>query len=171
MGWLFLPECTTRAELVAHLRRPERFGENLELARACVVGSHHWYLVRHRESGMHWIGLDLLSSARRRMGWGYKDLDETVGPCAVDCPISYLDAPHAKLEGWAAQWRERVRAYHATKKARPKPAPGLVVKLCDWTYTLEERAGARRGWTVTRSDGLQFRMKAGQLARAEFVSC
>jgi hypothetical protein len=48
---------------------------------------------------------------------------------------------------------------------------GLVVKLFDWTYTLEYPAGARRGWNVTRSDGQQFRMKASQLARAEVVSC
>jgi hypothetical protein len=170
MGWSFLNQCRTRSDLVAHLRRPERFGDKFELARACVVGSRHWYLVRDRETGMHWVGLDLMQGGRRH-GWGYKDLDETVGPCAVDCPVSYLDAPHVKLEGWAAQWRERVRAYHATKKARPKPAPGLVVKLCDWTYTLEQRAGARRGWNVTRSDGRQFRMKAGQLARAEVVPC
>jgi hypothetical protein len=118
---------------------------------------------------MHWIGLDLLKGTPN--GWGYKDLDETAGPNAVDCPLSYLDAPHVAPEGYAPQWRERVREYHAKKKARPKYAPGLVVKLCDWTYTLEHPAGARRGWAVTRSDGQQFRMNAGQLARAEFVSC
>jgi hypothetical protein len=169
MGWMFLHNCPTRSDLVKYLRRPERFGENIELVRACVVGSHHWYLVRHRESGMHWVGLDLMQGGRG--GWGYKDLDETVGPCAVDCPVSYLDAPHLPREAWARQWRERVRAYHAAKKARPAYARGLVVKLFDWTYTLECPAGARRGWNVTRSDGQQFRMKAGQLARAEVVSC
>ena len=81
MGWLFLNECPTRSDLVAHLRRPGRFGDKVELARACVV------------------------------------------------------------------------------------------KLCDWTYTLNQPAGARRGWKVTRQDGEQFRLKAAQLARAEVLPC
>ena len=169
MGWLFLNECPTRSDLVAHLRRPGRFGDKVELARACVVGSHHWCLIRDRETGMHWVGLDLMQGGRH--GWGYRDLDETAGPCAVDCPVSYLDALHVAPQGFAAQWRERVRAYHATKKARPEYVPGLVVKLCDWTYTLDQSAGARRGWKVTRQDGEQFRLKAAQLARAEVLPC
>ena len=79
MGWLFSPQWETRADLVRHLRRPARFGDRLQLVRASVTGSHHWYLVRELATGQHWIGLDLLQSAQGD-GWGYKDLDETAGP-------------------------------------------------------------------------------------------
>jgi len=64
MGWLFSPRWATRADLVQHLRRPERFGDRLQLVRACVTGSHHWYLVRELATGQHWIGLDLMQSGR-----------------------------------------------------------------------------------------------------------
>lgn len=167
MGWLFSPSWATRADLVRHLRRPERFGDRLELVRACVTGSHHWYLVRERATGLHWIGLDLLQSGRGD-GWGYKDLDESVGPTACDCPLSYLAAPHADRDGWALQWRERVRAYHADRQARPALAAGLLVRFGGRVYSLLEPAGSRRGWRVRATDtGDTYRMPAPYLARAE----
>jgi hypothetical protein len=64
MGWSFPYTTPTRATLVQYLRRPERFGEKLELVRACATGSHHWYLIRERETGLHWVGLDLMQGAR-----------------------------------------------------------------------------------------------------------
>jgi hypothetical protein len=164
MGWLFLYSMRTRQDLVRHLRRPERFGESVELVQASTRGNHHWYLMRERATGQHWIGLDLMQSSTD--GWGYKDMDETVGPCAVDCPLAYLDAPHAERDGWAAQWRERVREYHAKLTARPELAPGLVVDLAGWSYTLRGPAGPRRGWYVSRSDGTMWRMNARQLRAA-----
>jgi hypothetical protein len=165
MGWLFSPSWVTRADLVRHLRRPARFGDNLELVRACTVGNHHWYLVRERATGLHWIGLDLLQSGRAD-GWGYKDLDESAGPTATDCPLSYLAAPHAERDGHAAQWRERVRAYHAGRQARPAPAPGAWVQYAGRAYLLVEPAGPRLGWRVVNEMGHAYRMRARQLAQA-----
>ncbi|WP_353247354.1 hypothetical protein [Limnohabitans sp.] len=166
MGWLFSPRWATRADLVQHLRRPERFGDNLQLVRACVTGSHHWYLVRVRATGQHWIGLDLMQSGRAD-GWGYKDMDESVGPSAVDCPLAYLAAPHAEPLGYAGPWRERVRAYHAARQAKPAPVAGAWVQLSGHAYRLIEPAGPRRGWRVSDEIGRTYRMQARQLARAE----
>lgn len=165
MGWLFSPSWATRADLVRHLRRPERFGDRLELVRACVTGSHHWYLVRERATGLHWVGLDLLQSGRGD-GWGYKDLDESVGPCAVDCPLAYLAAPHADRDGWAAQWRERVRAYHADRRAKPARVAGAWIQFGGRAYRLIEPAGPRRGWRVADEMGDTYRMPAAYLARS-----
>ena len=169
MGWLFSPHWETRADLVRHLRRPARFGDRLQLVRASVTGSHHWYLVRELATGQHWIGLDLLQSAQGD-GWGYKDLDETAGPCVVDCPLAYLDAPHAEPVGFAAQWRERVRAYHlgrqAMHQAKPRPAPGAWVSYGGRVYQLQRPAGPRRGWHVVDVFGHGFRMPARALAQA-----
>ena len=165
MGWLFSPRWASRAALVQHLRRPERFGDRLELVRACVTGSHHWYLVRERATGNHWIGLDLMQSGRGS-GWGYKDMDETAGPCAVDCPLAYLAAQHAEPAGFAAQWRERVRAYHAARIAKPEPVAGAWVSYGGRAFRLIEKAGPRLGWRVADEMGDTFRMSAPQLARA-----
>lgn len=56
--------------------------------------------------------------------WGYKPIDETMGPCFYDCPLKYLDATPGRTEGYAAAWREKVRAYHAGKTV---PTGGVVV--------------------------------------------
>ena len=167
MGWLFSNHHTSRAALVQHLRRPERFGSDLQLVRACVTGSRHWYLVRVLATGQHWIGLDLLQGGGPSHGWGYKDMDESVGPCAVDCPLAYLAAPHAEPLGSAAQWRERVQAYHAARRAKPAPVAGAWVQLSGKAYRLVEPAGPRRGWRVFDEIGRSYRMQARQLARAE----
>jgi hypothetical protein len=166
MGWLFSPRWGTRAALVQHLRRPERFGDHLQLVRACVTGSNHWYLVRDRATGQHWIGLDLMQSGRAD-GWGYKDMDESMGPNAVDCPLAYLDAPHAEPLGYAGPWRDRVRAYHAARQAKPAPVAGAWVLYGGRAYQLQRPAGPRRGWHVVDVYGLPYRMKARQVSQAK----
>jgi len=166
MGWLFSPQWETRAALVQHLRRPERFGERLQLVRACATSSRHWYLVRELATGQHWIGLDLLKPGQGD-GWGYKDLDETAGPCDVDCPLAYLDAPHAERSGFAAQWRERVRAYHAARQAKPAPVAGAWVSYGGQVYQLQRPADPRRGWHVVDVRGYPYRMPARALAQAK----
>lgn len=166
MGWSYPYSTQTRADLVRYLRRPERFNERCELVRACVIGSHHWYLARERATGQHWIGLDLMQSGRAE-GWGYKDMDESVGPNAIDCPLAYLAAPHAEPLGFAAQWRERVRAYHADRQAKPAPVAGAWVSYGGRVYQLQSPAGPRRGWHVVDVFGLRFRMKARQVSQAK----
>ena len=81
MGWTFPYTTPTRQALVEYLRRPARFGENLELINSSVADNHHWYLIRERATGMHWVGLDLLQGSRT--GWGYKDMDEKIGRAHV----------------------------------------------------------------------------------------
>ena len=167
MGWLFSPSWGTRAALIRELR--SRFNGDAELVNACTIGNRHWYLAKDRRTGMHWVGLDLLRRDRHN-GWGYKDMDESCAPYAYDCPLSYLDAPHTPRTGYAAEWREKVRQYHATRKARPQYAPGLKLTLgTGWTYTLLHPAEKRRGWVVWRNDGTQWRMPFVRLANAQFI--
>ena len=66
----------------------------------------------------------------RRDSWGYKDLDESVGPVDVGCPMRFLELvplPPGGDQGYAAAWRERVRAEHA--KLRRRWQVGDRVKL------------------------------------------
>ena len=45
--------------------------------------------------------------------WGYKDIEESMGPCEVNCPLAYLEmAPDPDGE-YGQDWRERVRQHHA----------------------------------------------------------
>ena len=54
--------------------------------------------------------------------WGYKPLDEYMGPAEYSCPLSYLDMaplmPEHDSHGWSAKWREGVKNWHAVHNAK-----------------------------------------------------
>lgn len=59
----------------------------------------------------------------RGMGWGYKDMSESMGPFKYDCPLRYLKMVPVANE----KWREGVRAHHEARKKRAKKIePGMV---------------------------------------------
>lgn len=61
----------------------------------------------------------------RRPGFGYKQMDEVMGPVESECPARILDrlSPadrlgySGKCVEWAEQWRARCRANAATRRA------------------------------------------------------
>lgn len=168
MGWLFSYDTSEkRPQLLARLRRPERFAPDNELLRSSAIGNNHWYLAKHIPTGRIWIGLDLMKGGGRTEGWGYKDLDESMGPCEVNCPITYLDLA-SEPEGYAIEWRQRVRAHHAAKKARPKYEPGLEVEVSARRFRLIEPIG-RRGWRVKEDTGDTYRMSFRTLSQCAVV--
>lgn len=58
-----------------------------------------------------WIGCALLQADGA--GWGYKDMDESMGPYYVSCPMSFLKRSPVANAGWRAD----VAAYNATRGA------------------------------------------------------
>lgn len=70
------------------------------------------------------IGCDIMEYWRHKgsAGWAVKSIDETMGPYYNTCPLSYLDlasGPNSYAnESYSKEWRERVRSYHAHRKAR-----------------------------------------------------
>jgi hypothetical protein len=65
---------------------------------------------------------------QRGYGWGYKDIEECMGPYEHDCPLAFLDmVPEpVRPEGYH-DWRAEVRKYHARRNQ--KLAIGQAVKL------------------------------------------
>lgn len=170
MGWTYPYETTTRESLVSYLRRPQRFGDKLELVQACTKGNRHWYLVRVKETGLHFIGLDLMQGTRGESSWGYKDMDESVAPFYYDVPITYLDAPTDESVGHTAEWRARVRRYHAEQKAKGKPETGGIVRFGDGREFTLQYPIARKGWCATDERGAQWRITHAQIKRNDYVA-
>jgi uncharacterized protein DUF6927 len=73
----------------------------------------------------------------RKRGFGYKDMDETMGPCECACPdhIMRLLSPVADIPNpsYAADWRARVAAHKQAgaelRRKRKSLLPGSVVTL------------------------------------------
>ena len=172
MGWTF--NCSRsfgKKELVAELRQQARFGECQRMIKSSAVGNHHWYVAEILATGERYIGLDLMQSGYPDHGWGYKDMTEGCGPCYYDCPLGFLDLVPNVPEPYGAEWREKVRAHHASRlaKLRNPHKPGDMVSYGGTTYTLVQNQG-RRGWSVTPGRDPYWhtlRMTSKQLAQAK----
>jgi hypothetical protein len=174
MGWLYACDPREgRAELVAKFRRPGFWSEGVTVLADRVVGNHYWAAIEAR--GRRFVFLALMQSGGRGMGWGYKDMDEYAGPYVVDCPLALLEMTDEPTEGHAVGWRQKVREYHAAKRAKRAARrvlePGTVVRLAGQEYRMHSSAGPRRGWYVSfvGGGGTLYRMNARQVGRAEVV--
>lgn len=122
MGWTFSPSWT-RKSLIDELTEPtwNNLGEWITLKR-CYKGGPGagtlWTVVRFTRRGTNdyqdYIMCYLL---RYRSGeWGYKDIEESMGPYVYTCPISYLQMVPMPDHPFAKNWRRNVAAYHWRKK-------------------------------------------------------
>ena len=75
------------------------------------------------------VKVKYVPKARDGMTLGWKDMDEGMGPNEVDCPLPILDLlDPPDPDRYGGQWREKVRAWHARRKAKPKPGEVFVLK-------------------------------------------
>jgi hypothetical protein len=157
MGYFFSSRWPTRADMVRHLNAD--LPEFSKLIKARTVGNNHWQAIEYINAAgenVRYIALALIRHSREAGGYGYKSMDETSGPYYYNCPLNFLEGLSSPI-GYAADWREKVRAYHAEKKSRPLFRPGLKMSYNGWIFELIQPAGPRRGWIVTRNDGREFR--------------
>lgn len=131
MGWFF-PYGATRSDIISELTPKERFSDDgktvFRTLRHCCKGNVLYAL---HESGpvrdtRKWIGVSLMQKSDG--SWGYKSMDESMGPSYVSCPVSYLDAADEPVNEYAAKWRAAVRAV-AAERSRKKPKVGEVWSL------------------------------------------
>lgn len=59
--------------------------------------------------------------------FGYKDMDESMGPYEAECPTAILDLLTPTTREHALAWRAKCRAYHAARAARPKLRDGDTI--------------------------------------------
>ena len=126
MGWSFRKGATKQMVIEDRLRPWDTVSDGGEwgspngtrhhsvvLAWRCV-GDSLWYVrettttaVDGTVTVLRWIGLSLLEASS--YGWGWKSMDESMGPYDDSCPVEFLDmAPQPKGE-YAAKWRENIR--------------------------------------------------------------
>lgn len=165
MGWTF--RCDPRfkkADLVAELTSAAYLGAGWSVLAHSVRGNNLWTVIE-KPDGTRFIGLDLLRAGQRSEGegWGHKDLCESMGPSECDCPLKFLDMAPVPDGDYAAEWRERVRAYHKRKTARAavRVTPGMAVTIYGKHYTVIMSAAPRRGWIV-QDDETRMRYRASR---------
>ena len=82
-----------------------------------LVGNNLWMLVKSGDARV--VCLSLLRS-ERWYGYGSKDIDETMGPGGVNCPLRLINNATEPLNEYSKGWREDVREYHRKKRTQNK---------------------------------------------------
>ena len=169
MGWSFRCDPSFgRKEQIEEVKRPGHFSPGYEALEHRVVGNNVWTLLEFE--GERFIALTMMKGGGRNSGWGYKGVNEMMGPVEVNCPLSLLDKCTETDDEYALSWRRRVRQYHAARKARPQPETGCLVALGDHQLRLHSEAGSRRGWYAhSLKDNVLYRLTTRQLAQARYV--
>lgn len=175
MGWLF--GWKTRKELVDHLLT----GNGGVTLKRCFKGNNLWTVQEYNPGGaphpIRFICLYLLrGNSKSRDMWGYKDVDESMGPYAHNCPVSYIDFVEAHEKafgyepaGYAREWRANVREYAA--RAGRKLAPGTKIRLYGHDYTVTGRPFDHgKDYSVINEHGEHLRMRQRYVKHVEVLS-
>lgn len=93
--------------------------------KSAMVGSTYYAAVtteRKGEPTKVWAAVFLTCGRTKHDNtmWGYKDMDETMGPCESKCPASILALLTPTDSKWANEWRERCRRNIAEAAERRK---------------------------------------------------
>ena len=133
MGWTF-----THGETKKSLIQDRCKGWHTQAAKGislakCVRGNILWIVweVTRKDTDQvgRFIECDILGSDGA-FGWGYKDMEESMGPCYYSCPIKFLDMVQEDGTGNTSEkWREEVRKHAAQVNRKVKV--GEMFKLSD----------------------------------------
>jgi hypothetical protein len=159
MGWMF--GWHTRKELAEHLIS----GNGIVTLRHCFKGNNLWCVHETATTkagyggNVRWIGLYLIKGNNNsQYGWGYKDIDESMGPNYHNCPLAYIELveAHEKAngygpQGYAAEWRKQVREYW--EKSKRKLVPGTKIRLYGIEYTVLGRPYKDGSYSVQIGNG------------------
>jgi hypothetical protein len=143
MGWLFETHPSSKSDYVDRVLKrnfaPANPDSTCTLLDHSLRGNHLWLLVKAGDQGP-FIGLFLLEC--HDGCWGYKDMDESMGPYYYDCPLRFLrQAPEPDNAGRdhdrsGRGWRDHVREHHAKVRQQRlnRPRVGDQVVLTAETF-------------------------------------
>jgi hypothetical protein len=140
MGWLYMQSLNGHSGPSAYLDDQftyARDGHRSKVLRSALPGKRTYYAaiehVRPDDTRIVFAAVCLVRyNPRDREGYifGYKDMDESMGPCESGCPQAILDLLTPTDSAFALEWRARCRANATRRKAllaKPKPRPGLII--------------------------------------------
>lgn len=126
-----------KAEMDERWTQQEHDGyAELNVLKSSMVGSVYYAAIEMKRNGKREqvFGVVALTSTKwdDGMNFGYKDMDETCGPCYYDCPKSILDLLTPTDSEWANEWRRK--CIENKKKIKLSDLPvGTHIKFTDWT--------------------------------------
>lgn len=147
----------------------EETGDKCRVLKSAMVGAT-WYgaceRTRPGQKPYVFAGVCLTSvDSREYCNFGYKDMDESMGPCERDCPVSILNLLSPRDDKWALEWREDCRNNAAQKAADRKNLNSLQNLPLGAKITVQ-----KRGQSIVLEKGrISNRKNPVWISRAENV--
>ena len=121
-----------------------------KVLKSAMNGSTYYAAVERtdKETGESYVFgavcLTSVDNSNYHENFGYKDMDESMGPAQSKCPNSILDLLSETENEWALAWRKRCREYNANKNRLGKLPIGTVIEfeLNGNTCKADKRAAA-----------------------------
>lgn len=89
----------------------------LNVLKSVMVGTHYYAAIEVKRNGVREYVFATTALTSIRDGWfGYKDMDETMGPYLYECPKSILDLLTETDNELAIEWRVHCREYLQKKR-------------------------------------------------------
>lgn len=159
----------------------EETGDKCRVLKSAMVGAT-WYgaceRTRPGQEPYVFAGVCLTSvDSREYCNFGYKDMDESMGPCERDCPVSILNLLSHRNDEWALEWREDCRNNAAQKAADRKNPNSLQNLPLGAKITVQKRgqnkeesatARIRYGFRGLRICTIRFPTSSGTVIRSAF---
>ncbi len=101
--------------------------------------------------------------------FGWKDMDESMGPCEAQCPERILKLLTPTEYEYAKDWRARCWANIEKRKARRRLPVGTILKYQDREFVIESPSVAGRLMVLEQKSGQRYTMKRSQLLDSEIV--
>lgn len=182
MGWTWTHK-PHDVKAVEFLRKQYTFTDgpaSMEVLADALVQRSVWYAVIKRTAPtgevIHFLAVTLVKFANSEFNIGWKEMEDTMGPCETSCPERILDLADqlAPLDDendkarWGRDWRARCRARIAKRKGAAKPGDRIAfsapIKFTDGTierfFELVKRE--RRIVFKGNTSGLHFRISNWQ---------
>lgn len=115
MGWTTYYVPDVKIDRLAECRKV--FGREpswATIVKDALVGDVYYAAMRSTKTGKVWALVALTDAENYE--FGYKDMDETVGPCCYECPNSILDLLSPTDSDYAKEWRANCRANKNKRK-------------------------------------------------------
>jgi hypothetical protein len=184
MGWTYSSGWPSPFELKRDQRAQMTECDILGEA-STAYGRRWWLALQSKKTGEKFILLMLLDR-QPGYGWGYKDIEESMGPVEYDCPVKLLDlvgelpsVEHClvtRADGtqydpfqYARPWRAEVRRQAALRKTPVKCGDKVWLTHSRVSpFTISEIRG--RTLLGYGTDGVRYRVPRARIARVETSS-
>lgn len=135
MGWTFThrePGMSTKQFFEREF--PETLVTHGEILASAMVDGTFYAAVRNRGShpirpGQVWCMVALTRRDRGYHNFGYKDMDEDMGPNEAKCPARVLDLLTPATSEYAISWRADCRRYNERLEAAKRIKPGTRIRF------------------------------------------